>query len=243
MLNLPKVTAICVDGTPDGSKCDIHLRIISALKKHIKFNSFKFAVNKNIKSDLVEIIKIPKITDSYEYSKFILLDLPDMIDSEFCMIIHADGFPINFNLWDENFIKYDYIGAPWGMGVNGSGVYPHHYHRGLVEGGNGGFSIRSKKLMKLIREIPDNFLHLGKSIRERCRDKSLHEDGFICYELRSWLKQNGCAFAPYDLAKKFSLETSLEDGPNDIEKVFGFHGYQYGYITMDEALRRIEMNN
>ena len=29
------------------------------------------------------------------------------------LIVQDDGFIINKNLWDEEFLSYDYIGAPW----------------------------------------------------------------------------------------------------------------------------------
>ena len=45
------------------------------------------------------------------YSKFILHELYKYINTEFCLIIHDDGFIINPHLWSDSFLEYDYIGA------------------------------------------------------------------------------------------------------------------------------------
>ena len=71
-------------------------------------------------------------------------------------------------LWDPKFLNYDYIGALW-----------PHYKENQV--GNGGFSLRSKKLLessrKLIEENPDYNL-------------PLIEDDYICREKRLDLEKN-----------------------------------------------------
>ena len=55
------------------------------------------------------------------------------------LIIQHDGFILNHKAWDNEFLNYDYIGAPvYWMGNK------------LIEVGNGGFSLRSKKLLKII---------------------------------------------------------------------------------------------
>jgi hypothetical protein len=78
-----------------------------------------------------------------------------------------------------------------------------------------------------------------KPISAKVATGSFHEDGYICYELRHLLKQNGIRFAPYELAKRFSLETDLQDGENDVRKVFGYHGKRHiNFETALEMLRR-----
>ena len=60
--------------------------------------------------------------------------LPNIIKTEFMLGIHDDGFVINPNLWTDQFLKYDYIGAPW------SHTIPYYGQKYRV--GNGGFSLR-----------------------------------------------------------------------------------------------------
>jgi hypothetical protein len=34
-------------------------------------------------------------------------------DTEFAILVHEDGFIVNPECWSDEFLKYDYIGAPW----------------------------------------------------------------------------------------------------------------------------------
>lgn len=128
---------------------------------------------------------------------------------EYLMTIHLDGYPINYDLWDDEYLDYDYIGAPWppNMGWNDD--------KSLV--GNGGFSIRSKKLYEetnLIQGYHDFFCRYG-----------VNEDVFISsyYYLRGHLENKGIKFAPVELAKKFSVEIPISEDHN-LNTSFGFHG-------------------
>lgn len=235
MIGMKNVTAICIDGTPDGNRRDRLVQIWDALKSRIDFACIKHLshVDPNC-GELAEWHRIPRITNLAEYSGFVIADMPNYVDTDFCMTIHDDGFPINLHLWNQSFLWYDYIGAPWGAEAN---VYPHHYANGSVEGGNGGFSIRSRRILQLCKLIAEKYD--PQSIQKRVSSGSFHEDGYICYELRNALKKNGVRFAPYELAKKFSLETDLQDSSNDVSQVFGFHGKRHlKFETAIQMLRR-----
>lgn len=235
MLKLHEVTAVCIDGTPDGSRRDTLVQIIEALNTRIQFAGVKYLTYADPScKGLCDVIRIPKIEGLAAYSGFVIYDMPNYVTSPFCMTIHDDGFPINLDLWQPEFLHYDYIGAPWGKEAN---VYPDHYANGWVEGGNGGFSIRSQRVMQLGKAVADT-IEKPKRIRERVAEGSIHEDGYFCYEIRHFLKHNGVRFAPYDLSKRFSLETDLDDGDNDINKVFGFHGKRH--IDFASALARLK---
>ena len=41
-----------------------------------------------------------------------VLNLKQHSDNDFVMVIQEDGHIVNPNLWDDEFLKYDYIGAP-----------------------------------------------------------------------------------------------------------------------------------
>ena len=234
MLKLPTVTALCFDGTLDGNRRDKHIKIFETLKDKIEFGGgVKYFSHIDPKCEgIANYIHTNPMLNGSEYSGYVIDIMPDYVTTDFAMIIHSDGFPINLHLWKPQFLEFDYIGAPWGAETN---TYPHHYYNNQVEGGNGGFSIRSAKLMKFAKIIMDKIEHPAK-IRDRIATGhgGFSEDGYICYEIRHYLKQNGCTFAPYHLGKQFSLETVLEDGANDITKVFGFHAHRH--INFDEAI-------
>lgn len=61
------------------------------------------------------------------------------VKTSHCLVIQYDGFPIDPWMWRDEFLKYDFIGAPWPV-------------RGYV--GNGGFSLRSTKLCRRLAQLP-----------------------------------------------------------------------------------------
>lgn len=175
--------------------------------KKIEFGSIKiFSDTKpfNLPNN-IEYIKIPKIKDLIEYSQFMLKELPKYIETEFCLSIHADGYIHNPHLWDDEFLKYDYIGGPWK-----STQYFVTTEETRV--GNGGVSLRSKKLIDEVNRIlPDKI--------------NGHEDVYIAIALRNYLLSKNFKFAPLKLAAKFSMEQECEDISVDPSiDCMAFHG-------------------
>jgi len=152
------------------------------------------------------------LDSSYEsYNFFKLNRLDDHIKTDFVLTVENDGFIIDASLWKDEFLDYDYIGSPW--------VDPINTPKYRV--GNGGFSLRSKKLLEATKIITDS------------RDGPFgNEDIFICWHLKKVL-QSFCKvkFAPVELAAKFGVEsdecTEQEHiVMHDIStyNTFGFHG-------------------
>lgn len=192
-IQLKNITLICIDGVNP----DIGLKAIKYSTKHIDFA--KNILLSHIKPDNVpdDIIyqEIPKLTHD-TYSQFMLHELYKYVDTEYCLTIHDDGFVINPHLWDDGFLEYDYIGAPW-----------KNYGQ-INRVGNGGFSLRSKKLINLCRHM----------------ESQGHEDGTICLRYKNALEQHGCKFAPVEVAMRFSLESRIPECDFDLNNCFGFHG-------------------
>ena len=93
-------------------------------------------------TDDIEYINIRKLTH-HDSSWFMFKQLIEYIDTDFCLSIHDDGFVINPHLWLDEFLDYDYIGAPWACG----------------EVGNGGFTLRSKLFIETCQLVPWNGEH------------------------------------------------------------------------------------
>lgn len=149
----------------------------------------------------IRFVKIDRISCIDDYNRFVLMELVDHIESDFCMIVHADGYAHNPHLWNKDFLKHDYIGAPW----------PDNFI-GDSRVGNGRVCIRSKKLMKLVRDAGGS--NLGGN-----------EDVIICLKLKQYLLENGCTIAPVDIAKSFSFELRCDDLVVDPDtECFAFHG-------------------
>jgi hypothetical protein len=141
------------------------------------------------------IIKIPKIKSYFDYNDLILNKLPEFAKTDFCLIIQYDGYILNPNQFSESFFNYDYIGAPW----------PWHKANNV---GNGGFSLRSKKLINALKDL-------------KYSEKNTEpEDDFFCRVNRLTLESEyGCRFATENIAAQFSIEHGSRDFPT-----FGFHG-------------------
>lgn len=166
---------------------------IAALNHCLRFATFKDTYFFSHDVRVPYFKSIPEIKSIEQYSEFMVKSLPDLIQADYCLIIQSDGFIINPFAWDDEFLNYDYIGAPW----------PQHNHIC----GNGGFSLRSKK-----------FLAMQKIICKKIK-VDLPEDHLLCITLRKQFEKLGCRYAPKEIAYKFSTE--IGDWQNN--KSFGFH--------------------
>lgn len=160
----------------------------------------------------IEHISIPPI-DFLGYSKFMIEDLHKYVDTKFCLVVQADGFVLNPQLWDAQFLEYDYIGAPWPT-IVGLSNNPQGFSFDKNRIGNGGFSLRSKKLLEACSQI--KFDGLDLPIKS--------EDVIICHYFYEEMLKAGIKFAPIDLASQFSIESHIPGLNADLKNSFGFHG-------------------
>lgn len=205
LLNIDLISINCVN--PENS-----IRALLYSSKHIQFNSIKlFAHYKpnNITND-IEYIQTEKLTHQ-TLNWFALSKLSDYIHGEFMLSIHDDGFIINPDCWMDEFMNYDYIGAPW----------PDLDWCKKNRVGNGGFVLISKKFMNLQQSIPYTLEHYDTCVTN------------TYYEL---FKMYGCKYAPIDIASKFSMEHEIPEVEYDLTKTFGFHGK-----LNQQALDRIKL--
>lgn len=193
-------------------------------KKSIRFHSCKFFTSKDVPSEIlgsdIELIKIQNL-DYEQYSKFIVYELHKYIDTDFVLIIQDDGYVINPNMWRNDFLLYDYIGAPWSLPPENDKVGYRDVYGNIIRVGNGGFSLRSKKLLSLPTVL---------NLEWRSYFGFYNEDGFFTCHNRHLFQENGCVFAPLEIAKYFSHETDLPELEGI--KPFGFHGKWTKYIQL-----------
>lgn len=156
----------------------------------------------------------PKMTSKEEYSRVICQYIPKFIGTSHMLICQWDSGVIHPELWKDDWLKYDYIGAPWPADIAKTIGRPKEEHRPCV--GNGGFSLRSRRLMDWVSQRTYPMLQSGE------HPDMVNEDVVIC---RSWRKEAeaaGFVFAPIAVAAEFSVEhpIPLITPP----KTFGFHG-------------------
>ena len=153
------------------------------------------------------MVKIDKIDSIEKYSEFIVKKLNDYVDTEFVLIFQYDGFILSANNWRDEFLNYDYIGTPW------VGYYKENPEHNV---GNGGFSLRSKKLLEILAN--DEHIELGQP-----------EDALICRQYRDYLEEKGIKYAPEEIAGIFAIPDVMKQ---EFESVPGLTIQQYRkYLT------------
>jgi len=202
-IELLNITLVCVDTVNHG----LALKAIQRCQEKIKFGHALFFTNRPIVDQAnVECIQITHVQDIESYSRFILQDLNQYVLTSHVLLMQWDGFVIHPNNWRSNFLDYDYIGATWPA----CNATPE-----MV--GNGGFSLRSKKLLQALSEI--NFEHFHP------------EDEQIARTHRAALESKGIRFAPVEIADQFAYEFK-----SPARATFGFHGFSNfpDFMSTDE---------
>lgn len=164
-----------------------------------------------------DVVSIAPINSIEAYSRFVIEELDAFVTTSHVLLIQYDGFILNPAAWDNDFLQYDYIGAPWLVAdwAIESGHFPESF-RGKRVVGNGGFSLRSKR-----------FIHLcARLAKEGVFAVYDPEDAVLCVRYRKLLEEHGMRFAPVDVAQQFSFEA---EGPEHYQwnGQFGFHGLKW----------------
>ncbi len=223
-VTLLAVSSIEIDYTQDSLKISSY---------EIEFASIKFLTSKKPKINFPEIeyIEIPEI-DINGYNKIMINDLHKYFSTSHCLIVQSDSFVVNPNEWTNEFLKYDYIGAPWTKIINPKKDLQIDLKKNRV--GNGGFSLRSKKLAAATKDI--NLSDLNVPL--------ITEDVVTCHYLYEDLIKKGISFAPIELASKFSVEhveTNKEFGIGP-GNVFGFHGKHLRKFFKEKFTKKKNLN-
>ena len=181
----------------------------------IKFADVKIVTDVEINDKDVKWEKCHKL-DYAGYSRYAVYDMWKHVDTDFVLKIDYDGLITNPNKWSDEFMEYDYIGAPWPL-PNDTFSY-RDINNNIQRVGNGGFTFRSKKMMKLASEldIPWQSFH-----------GYFNDDGFMAVNNRHIYESNGCKIAPIEVAAKFSHEAVIPEIYGIT--AFGFHGKHSPY--------------
>ena len=194
MLDLATVTLVCVDTVNHA----LALRALSRSRQAIRF-ARSVLVTDRLPPDLalpegIEITASGPIASRDAYSAFVLKELHRFVDTTHVLLIQWDGYVVNPDAWDPAFLDCDYLGAKW------------FWHDDGMRVGNGGFSLRSRRLLDALRD--PRIVLAG------------NEDETICRTQRPLLEREyGIVFGSEALADRFSFEASYPIG-----RPFGFHG-------------------
>jgi Protein of unknown function (DUF5672) len=129
--------------------------------------------------------------------RYLWYDVPPHVQTSHALTVQWDSGIVSPAQWSAGFLGCDYVGAPWG------------WHGDEYEVGNGGFSLRSRRLMHYIADHRQEF-PLGHP-----------EDDLLCRHYRPALERAGFQWASTDMALRFSFERT---GFSGLERHFGYHG-------------------
>ena len=191
-LQLSNVTLIAIAGNKQSET------IASLYKsmKQVDFAKVKLITNRDISLSDIEVVNVGGLDTWQEYNRFCIKELSAHFDTDYVLIQQWDSWVLDSSCWDDKMLSYDYIGAKWFV------------HERPYTVGNGGFSIRSKRLQIVL--ATDDFI---KEVTP--------EDNCISKFYRSYLEQKyGITYASEEIADKFSFELNPPLHPT-----FGFHGF------------------
>ena len=193
-LELPDVTLCAVDTRTPA----LALRALRRSMEAIRFGEVVLVTTPDTVlpvRDLQGVRRVPiaALSSIEAYSLYMLRELLPHVHTSHVLVTQWDGHVIHPKAWEPGFLSYDYIGAPW------------YWDREPMVG-NGGFSLRSRRLLQALQVLPASEPH--------------PEDVRICLDHRSRLERDhGLRFAPVDVATRFSYESGPHPGTT-----FGFHG-------------------
>jgi len=192
MLDLSSITLLCVDTRSP----DLATWAIDRCLKHARFAKAVLLTNLAAVGQRragVDYVQAPPIASTRDYSQLMLTGIAPFVAGSHALVMQWDGFILHPELWDSSFLDYDYIGAVWPQ-------FP------ATPVGNGGFSLRSRKLIECLHDPRITIRH--------------PEDRCICITNRGVLEtQFGIRFAPPAVAERFAVERTAW------HPAFGFHGF------------------
>lgn len=145
--------------------------------------------------------------DKFNYK--MTYELCEHIKTDYALIVHADGFVVNPDSWQDEFLDYDYIGSPWPLPKND---YEYRDKKGNICRVGNSVSIRS---MKLMRYPADNNVKW-----EKVYDDRYNEDIFICCHIKNQMEEAGIKWAPFELAAHFGRENTFPENKDLAPFVF-----------------------
>jgi Flp pilus assembly protein TadD len=194
MQDLSGVTLACVDTLNHG----LALRALERSQRDIRFARTLFltdAIPDGVRVAAgIDVASIAPLASRDDYSRFVLKSLLPHVATPHVLLIQWDGYVVNPGAFVPAFLDCDYIGAKW------------YWFDDAMRVGNGGFSLRSRKLLEALQ---DPRIELAEA-----------EDITIGRAFRPLLEHDyGVRYASEAIADRFAFEAAYPAG-----MPFGFHG-------------------
>jgi hypothetical protein len=208
-LSLPDVTVVCIDNVAQ----DLARMALGSTLQVIEPAQVLFWTDIDPPLDGPKYRELPFHGRGKEAADQPLwYQVPVEVKTSHFLTVQWDGWAINASAWQPAFLDYDYIGAPW------------HWHE-FGQVGNGGFSLRSRRLAAYLAEHRDRFPY------------RFPEDDVIGRVYRPALEAAGFRFPPVELAMRFSFEHPHHDRRIRRVPSFGFHDVRnWGWALSDAEI-------
>jgi hypothetical protein len=212
-IKLPDVTLVMIE-TREHELAD--LAVLDSMEK-VTFGDVLIFTDKPHAFDPpgdCRIIEVPDWPTKLGWSRCFWYDVGLHLRTSHALCIQWDSWVVDPGMWRDDYLHYDYIGAPWwwkdGMNV-----------------GNGGFCLRSTSLLRFIRKNRAQFPCITDL-----------DDDLYCRKYRPTLEAAGFEWAPEAVAQDFAFECARPD-PN--ARHFGFHAaYNFDYGCGGDEQRLLE---
>lgn len=194
MLDLPTVTLACIETR---SHELLRRTLVDALSK-VRFGEVLILSDKPIMApnsgNPIRWYKVDDAPTKEGWERQFWIELPKVVTTQHVLFIEWDAGIFDVDCWGDDFLDYDFIGAPW-------------WYKDGMNVGNGGFSLRTSKLMRHIAANQERY------------PVAQPGDEVLCRAYRRALEAEGFKWAPENLARDFSFECF--DPPGGLS--FGFH--------------------
>ena len=155
-LQLPTVQLTIIDCL----EVEKSLKVLEKCQEKIDFGAVKFL--SNIPNDSPYWVEIKPLKSLVAYSIFMLTKFHEYIDLPMVQIVQRDGFIINAESWNDDWLGVDFLG----------GLYMQ-----MDRVGSGGFSLRSKKIMRDVSKTLPDWDWSQEHAEEIQKRLSFYEDG------------------------------------------------------------------
>ena len=206
MISIDDMTIFAVNGA-DGTNRD-WVNLLAFQQSKVNFSEvILFSHIDDFSSEMkncgIRLEYIPPL-DYSGYGEFCIYGLKDRIYTGYSIGVQLDGFIVNEDLWTDEFLAYDYIGAPWSR-ANLEWSYSNFltpppgwtYEMGPLMDwnvGNSGFCLRSRKFIEEIAKLPKEDVVM------------VSNDAATSITHRGRLESVGIKYADAQTACEFSVE-------------------------------------
>lgn len=201
-LQLPEVTLMCVDGV----NAHRAARVLEICKTKADFGAVKLLTHLDINYE--HKVTIMPLQTLVAYSIWCLTEMYKHFDTSHVLIVQRDGWILNPSSFNRDWLQYDYI-AP---------LFVQH-----DDVGSGGFSMRSKKIMKASADFMAEFAVWDGTQRNadflQANRARSYEDGVLSLTMRS----DQFVYAPHEEAGRFA-QGGNKNSSYYCATPFGFHG-------------------